>query len=88
MLSSLTVAMEDERANTSLIALHHLAIEKAVMVSGIASTFLRPLGTLPTTGLLFGRTSFQIGDTVYGPCANSAQALIHEVDIAEVAVLV
>jgi hypothetical protein len=35
VLSSLTVVMEDERANTSLFALHHLAIEKAVIASGI-----------------------------------------------------
>ena len=66
-------------------ALHHLAIEKAVIASGIPYTFLRP-GTF-ANNLLFWTHSIQTGDTVYGPYANSVQAPIHEADIAAVAVV-
>ena len=85
VLSSLAAAMEYERDKTSMSALHHLAIEKAVIASGIPSTFLRP-GTF-ANNLLFWAHSIQTGDTVYGPYANSVQAPIHEADIAAVAVV-
>jgi uncharacterized protein YbjT (DUF2867 family) len=84
VLSSLAAAMEHERDRESPSALHHLAIEKAVEASGIPATFLRP-GTF-ATNLLFWAYSIQNGDTVYGPYAKSAQAPIHEADIAAVAV--
>jgi uncharacterized protein YbjT (DUF2867 family) len=85
VLSSLAAAMEYERDKTSMSALHHLAIEKAVMSSGIPSTFLRP-GSF-ANNLLFWAHSIQNGDTIYGPYANSVQAPIHEADIAAVAVV-
>jgi uncharacterized protein YbjT (DUF2867 family) len=85
VLSSLAAAMEYERDKTSMSALHHLAIERAVIASGIPYTFLRP-GTF-ANNLLFWAHSIQTGDTVYGPYANSVQAPIHEADIAAVAVV-
>ncbi len=85
VLSSLAAAMEYERDQTSMSALHHLAIEQAVMASGIPSTFLRP-GTF-ANNLLFWAHAIQTGDTVSGPYANSVQAPIHEADIAAVAVV-
>jgi uncharacterized protein YbjT (DUF2867 family) len=84
VLSSLTV--EDERYKTSLIAQHHLAIEKAVKALDIPYTFLRAGGFANNLIPLWAH-SIQTGDTVYGPYANSVQAPIHEADIAEVAVL-
>lgn len=84
VLSSLAAAMEYERDKTSMSALHHLAIEKAVMASGIPYTFLRP-GTF-ANNLLFWAHSIQTGGTVYEPYANSVQAPIHEADIAAVVV--
>ena len=84
-LSSLAAAMEFERDKTSMSAQHHLAIEKAVIASGIPYTFLRP-GTF-ANNLLFWAHAIQTGDTVYGPYANSVQAPIHEADIAAVAVV-
>jgi len=86
VLSSLTAAMEFERDKTPLVALHHLAIEKAVIASGIPYTFLRP-GGFANNLLPLWAHSIQTGDTVYGPYANSVQVNIHEADIAAVAVL-
>jgi uncharacterized protein YbjT (DUF2867 family) len=85
VLSSLAAAMEFERDKTSTSALHHLAIEKAVIASGIPYTFLRP-GSF-ANNLLFWAHAIQTGDTVYGPYANSVQVAIHEADIAAVAVV-
>ena len=85
VLSSLAAAMEFERDTTSMSALHHLAIEKAVIASGIPYTFLRP-GTF-ANNLLFWAHSIQTGGTVYEPYANSVQAPIHEADIAAAAVV-
>lgn len=84
VLSSLAAAMEHERDKTSMSALHHLAIEQAVIASGIPYTFLRS-GNF-ANNLLFWAHSIQTGDTVYGPYASSAQVLIHEADVAVVAV--
>jgi uncharacterized protein YbjT (DUF2867 family) len=85
VLSALAAAMEFERDKTSWAALHHLAIEKAVIAHGIPSTFLRP-GTF-ANNLLSWAHAIQTGDTVYAPYANSVQAPIHEADIAAVAVV-
>jgi uncharacterized protein YbjT (DUF2867 family) len=85
LLSSLAAAMEHERDKTSPSALHHLAIEDVVRSSGIPATILRP-GTF-ANNLLFWAHSIQGGDVVYGPYAASAQAPIHEADIAAVAAL-
>jgi uncharacterized protein YbjT (DUF2867 family) len=84
VLSSLAAAMEFERDKTSVSALHHLAIEQAVIASGIPYTFVRA-GNF-ANNLLFWAYSIQTGDTVYGPYANSVQVSIHEADIAAVAV--
>jgi uncharacterized protein YbjT (DUF2867 family) len=83
VLSSLAAAMEYERDESSPSAMHHLAVEKAVAASGIPATILRP-GTF-ANNLLFWAGSIQVGDAVYGPYAHSAQAPIHEVDIAAAA---
>ena len=85
VLSSLAALMEYERDKTSISALHHLAIEHAVIASGIPYTFLRP-GNF-ANNLLFWAHSIQTGDTVFGPYANSVQVSIHEADIAEAAVV-
>ncbi len=84
VLSSQT--LEDERYKTSLIALHHLGIEKAVMASGIPYTFLRA-GGFANNLLPLWTHAIQTGDTVSGPYAHSVQAPIHEADIAAVAVV-
>ncbi|HET9999419.1 MAG TPA: NAD(P)H-binding protein [Ktedonobacteraceae bacterium] len=84
VLSSLAAALEHERDKDSASALHHLAIETAVIASGIPYTFLRP-GTF-ANNLLFWAYSIQTGDTIYGPYGNSVQAPIHEADVAAVAV--
>jgi uncharacterized protein YbjT (DUF2867 family) len=84
VLSSLAAAMEHERDKASPSALHHLAIEKAVKATGIPATFLRP--GMFANNLLFWAHSIRTGDAVYGPYAQSAQAPIHEADIAAVAV--
>lgn len=85
VLSSLAAAMEYERDKTSISAQHHLAIEQAVIASGIPYTFLRA-GNF-ANNLLFWAHSIQNGDTVYGPYANSVQVSIHEADIAAAAVV-
>ncbi len=84
VFSSLAAALEHERDKDSASALHHLAIEAAVIASGIPYTFLRP-GTF-ANNLLFWAYSIQTGDTIYGPYGNSVQAPIHEADVAAVAV--
>jgi uncharacterized protein YbjT (DUF2867 family) len=83
VLSSLAAAMQYERDKTSPSAIHHLAVEQAVAASGIPATILRP-GTF-ANNLLFWAGSIQAGGTVYGPYAHSAQAPIHEADIAAAA---
>lgn len=83
MLSSLAAAYEHERDRDSPSALHHQRIEAEVRDSGIPATFIRP-GSF-ANNLLFWAHSIRHGDTVYGPYAQSAQAPIHEADIAAVA---
>jgi uncharacterized protein YbjT (DUF2867 family) len=83
VLSSLAAAFEHERDRNSPGALHHQRIEGEVRDSGIAATIVRP-GTF-ANNLLFWAHSIRHGDTVYGPYGQSAQAPIHEADIAAVA---
>lgn len=83
VLSSLAAALEHERDKRSPSALHHLGVERAVKASGVPATFLRP-GSF-ANNLLFWASALQRGATVQGPYARSAQALIHEADIAAVA---
>jgi len=83
VLSSLAAAAEHERDKGSVSNLHHGAIEAAVAASGIPSTILRP-GDM-ANNLLFWAWSIKTSGVVYGPYADSAQAPIHEADIAAVA---
>jgi len=55
-----------------------------VRATGIPATVLRP-GTF-ANNLLFWASAIQAGTTVYGPYGQSAQAPIHEADVAAVAV--
>lgn len=77
--------MEHERDIQSPSALHHQAIERAVKSTGLPSTILRP-GSF-ANNLLFWSHSIKSSGVVYGPYATSAQAPIHEADIAELAAL-
>lgn len=83
LLSSLSAAGEHERDHGSVSNVHHLAIEEAVAATGIPTTVLRP-GDL-ANNLLYWAYSIKTSGTVYGPYANSAQAPIHEADVAAVA---
>jgi uncharacterized protein YbjT (DUF2867 family) len=83
LLSSLSAAAEHERDHGSISNLHHLAIEGALAATGIPTTVLRP-GDM-ANNLLFWAYSIKTSGTVYGPYASSAQAPIHEADVAAVA---
>jgi len=84
VLSSLAAAGEKERDLTSDSGLHHRAVEEAVAASGLPTTTLRP-GTF-ATNLLFWAHSIRFSGGVDGPYPTSAQAPVHEADIADVAV--
>jgi len=83
VLSSLAAARWHERDRGSVSNLHHRAIEHAVAASGIPATILRP-GDM-ANNLLFWAWSIKTSGAVYGPYPTSAQAPIHEADIAAVA---
>jgi uncharacterized protein YbjT (DUF2867 family) len=63
---------------------HHVAFEAEVRAAGIPATLLRP-GTY-ATNLLAWAPVLRAGDVVEGPYARSAQAPIHQADVAAVAV--
>jgi uncharacterized protein YbjT (DUF2867 family) len=84
LLSSLAAAAEFPRDLNSPSYRHHRAIEQAVEESGISYTFLRP-GSF-ANNLRFWAYSIKTAKAVYGPYPQSAQALIHEADVAAVAV--
>lgn len=84
VLSSLAAAAEFPRDLNSASYRHHRAIERAVEASGLAYTFLRP-GSF-ANNLRFWSHSIKTQRLVYGPYPQSAQALIHEADVAAVAV--
>jgi uncharacterized protein YbjT (DUF2867 family) len=84
VLSSLAAAGAKERDLDSVSGLHHRAVEQAVAASGLPATILRP-GTF-ATNLLFWATSIRHSGGVDGPYPESAQAPVHEADIADVAV--
>lgn len=84
VLSSLAAAAEHARDLDSASYRHHKAIEQAVEASGIPYTFLRP-GSF-ANNLRFWSHSIKTSGTVYGPYPQSAQSLIHEADVAAVAV--
>ena len=83
VLSSLAAAELHARDRGSVSNRHHRAIEQAVAASGIPATILRP-GDM-ATNLLFWAWSIKTSGAVYGPYPTSAQAPIHEADIAAVA---
>lgn len=84
LLSSLAAAAEFPRDLGSPSYLHHRALEQVVEESGIAYTFLRP-GSF-ANNLRFWAYTIKTAKAVYGPYPQSAQALIHEADVAAVAV--
>jgi uncharacterized protein YbjT (DUF2867 family) len=83
VLSSLAAAAEHERDLDSPSYHHHIAIERAVQATGADRTILRP-GSF-ANNLLAWSHPLRGGDVVYGPYAHSAQAPIHEADVAAVA---
>lgn len=83
LLSSLAAAGEHDRDHGSISNVHHLAVEQAVAATGIPATVLRP-GDM-ASNLLFWAWAIKTSGTVYGPYPTSAQAPIHEADIAAVA---
>jgi uncharacterized protein YbjT (DUF2867 family) len=86
VLSSLAAAGEAPRDLHSPSYHHHRAIEQAVAGSGLAYTFLRP-GSF-ANNLLFWAYTIKNMSMVAGPYPQSAQSLIHEADVADVAVTV
>ncbi len=85
-LSSLAAAAEFPRDLNSPSYRHHRSVEQAVEESGISYTFLRP-GSF-ANNLRFWAYTIKTAQAVYGPYPQSAQALIHEADVATVAVAV
>lgn len=83
LLSSLAAALEHERDRGSASQVHHAAIEDAVRAGGTSWTILRP-GTFAGNLLSWARPIRFTGG-VRGPYPTSAQAPIHEADIAAVA---
>lgn len=83
VLSSLAAAGEHARDLGSPSYLHHRAVEEAISASGIPATVLRP-GPF-ASNLLAWSHAIRSGDVVQGPYAKSAQAPIHEADVAAVA---
>jgi uncharacterized protein YbjT (DUF2867 family) len=86
LLSSLAAALEHERDHGSASQVHHGAIEDAVRDSGADWTILRP-GTF-AGNLLPWAQPIRFTGGVRGPYPTSAQAPIHEADIAAVAAVV
>lgn len=84
VLSSLAAAAESPRDLRSPSYHHHRTIEQAVAGSGVAHTFLRP-GSF-ANNLLFWAYTIKTMGMVAGPYPQSAQSLIHEADVADVAV--
>jgi uncharacterized protein YbjT (DUF2867 family) len=83
LLSSLAAALEHERDRGSASQVHHSAVEDAVRDSGATWTILRP-GTF-AGNLLPWAQPIRFTGGVSGPYPTSAQAPIHEADIAAVA---
>ena len=83
LLSSLAAALEHERDRGSASQVHHSRIEDAVRGSGTAWTILRP-GTF-ANNLLSWAQPIRFSGGVTGPYPTSAQAPIHEADVAAAA---
>lgn len=86
LLSSLATALEHDRDRGSASQRHHAAIEQDVRASGAAWTILRP-GTFANNLLSWSKPIRYTGG-VRGPYPTSAQAPIHEADVAAAAVAV
>jgi len=80
-LSSLAVSAHFQRDQDSASYIHHLAIENSVREVGFKLTALRP-GTF-ATNLLAWSPTIKMTKSVFLPFPDSAQAPIHEADIAE-----
>ncbi len=72
----------DKQANT--IARRHADVERSIERSGMEWTFLRPHGF--ATNTLSWAPQIRAGDTVRGAYGAAAMTLLHELDIASVAV--
>lgn len=83
VLSSLAAAMEFPRDHGSASQLHHTAVEAAVTDRTDAWTILRP-GTF-ANNLLEWRWQISSGAPIRAPYLASAQAPVHEFDVAEAA---
>lgn len=83
VLSSLAAAREFERDQGSISSVHHLGVERDVLASGVPTTILRP-GTF-ANNLLFWAHAIRYQGGVREPYPTSAQAPIHEADVAAVA---
>lgn len=83
LLSSLAAADEHARDHGSPSQVHHSAIEQAVRASGAAWTILRP-GTFASNLLSWAQPIRYTGG-VSGPYPTSAQAPIHQADVAAAA---
>ncbi|MFE3254885.1 SDR family oxidoreductase [Nocardia sp. NPDC059091] len=83
VLSSLAAAMEFPRDHGSASQLHHSAVEAAVTERTDGWTILRP-GTF-ANNLLEWRWQISSGAPIRAPYLASAQAPIHEFDVAEAA---
>lgn len=83
LLSSLAAARQFERDTGSASQLHHSEVEDAVRTSGAAWTILRP-GTF-ANNLLSWAQPIRFTGGVSGPYPASAQAPIHEADVAAAA---
>ncbi|MEV4003694.1 NAD(P)H-binding protein [Actinomadura sp. NPDC049753] len=80
MLSS-AAALDDDPSNH--LAVHHLAIERAIEKTGMEWTFLRP-GEFSSNALAW-REAIRAGEPVREPYAAARSTPIHERDIAAVA---
>lgn len=80
-LSSLAVSAHFPRDLNSPSYKHHLAIEEAILESGLKLTALRP-GTF-ANNLLAWSPTIKMTKSVFLPYPDSSQAPIHEADIAE-----
>jgi len=82
LLSSAAARPEADRANP--ISATHLAVEEAAERAGLAWTFLQPRG-FATNTLTFA-SQIRAGDVVRGMHGDMAMTLVHEADMAAVAV--
>ncbi|MGW8761798.1 SDR family oxidoreductase [Streptomyces sp. NPDC055815] len=83
LLSSSAVAYETEGADNAIVAFHK-EIEREVEASGLEWTFVRP-GAFAVNTLQWA-PQIRAGDVVRGPHAGAEMSMIHERDIADVAV--